>query len=153
RFLTERWLFAALAVLHLLPVWRVAYVPTTDGPSHVYNAFVHLHLHDPAWPLFAPTFEIDPKPLPNWLSQVALLPPLAVFSPGVAEKVLVSLYVLLFLAAARFFAGSVDPERRWLAFLAFPFVYNWSFHFGFYNFCFSLAFYLLALGCWWRRRE
>ncbi|HEX3526175.1 MAG TPA: hypothetical protein VH988_03835 [Thermoanaerobaculia bacterium] len=152
RFLTERWLFAALAVLHLVPVWLVTYIPTTDGPSHVYNAFVHLHLHDPAYPLFGQTFEIDPRPLPNWLSQAALVPLVAVFSPGVAEKVLVSLYVFLFLAAARFFAGAVDPDRRWLAFLAFPFVFNWSFHFGFYNFCLSLAFYLLALACWWRRR-
>jgi len=151
--MTERWLFAALAVLHLVPVWLVTYVPTTDGPSHVYNAFVQLHLHDPAHPLFSRIFEIDPRPLPNWLSQAALLPLLAVFSPGVAEKSLVSLYTLLFLAAARFFAGSVDPDRRWLAFLAFPFVFNWGFHFGFYNFCLSLAFYLLVLGCWWRRRE
>jgi hypothetical protein len=154
----ERWLFAALAVLHLLPFWVVAYVPTTDGPSHVYNAFVQLHLHDPAYPLFGRVFEIDPRPLPNWTAQAVLVPLLAAFSPAVAEKVLGSAYVLLFLGAARFFAGSVDPddpdrpERRWLAFLAFPFVLNWGFHFGFYNFCLSVAFYLLTLGCWWRRR-
>jgi hypothetical protein len=152
----EGWLFAALAVLHLVPFWTVAYVPTTDGPSHVYNAFVQLHLHDPAYPLFGRTFEIDPRPLPNWTSQAVLVPLLAVFSPAVAEKVLGCVYVLLLLAAARFFAGSTDssePDRRWLAFLAFPFVFNWGFHFGFYNFCLSVAFYLLALGCWWRRRE
>jgi hypothetical protein len=148
----ERTLFAALAVLHLLPFWAVAYVPTTDGPSHVYNAFVQLHLHAPAYPLLGATFEIDPRPLPNWMSQAALVPLLAVLSPAAAEKVLVSAYVVLFLGAARCLAGAADPERRWLSWLAFPFVLNWAFHFGFYNFALSVAFWMLAVGCWWRGR-
>ena len=39
----QRWLFilfAAVAALHLVPIWRVHLVPTVDGPSHVYNAAV-----------------------------------------------------------------------------------------------------------------
>ena len=33
-------LFAIVALMHLLPVWRVDYLPTVDGASHVYNAVV-----------------------------------------------------------------------------------------------------------------
>lgn len=145
----ERLLFGVLVVLHLAPLWGVARVATTDGPSHVYNAYVQLHAGEP---LFRRVFERDPRPLPNWLSQAALVPLLAVLPPAAAEKVLVSAYVLLFLGAARYLAGAVEPSRRWLSWLAFLLVFNWTVHFGFYNFGFSLGFYLLALGCWWRFR-
>ncbi|HEX3068544.1 MAG TPA: hypothetical protein VHX14_08200 [Thermoanaerobaculia bacterium] len=40
----SRWwlgvLFVVIALLHLLPVWRVEYLPAVDGASHVYNANV-----------------------------------------------------------------------------------------------------------------
>ncbi len=75
------------------------------------------------------------------------------FSPRVAEKVLLSGYVILFGSAARYLVASVDPDRRWLAWLALPFIYNQLLQMGFYNFVFSLAFYLLALGTWWRHRS
>ena len=37
--------------------------------------------------------------------------------------------------------------------LAFPFVYNLLFQFGFYNFSLSLGCYLFIVGFWWRHRE
>ena len=70
---------------------------------------------------------------------------LAVLPPAAAEKVLVSGYVLLFALAARFFAGAVDPTRRWLAFLAFPFALNATLHNGFYSFAISVALTVRAL--------
>jgi hypothetical protein len=73
--------------------------------------------------------------------------------PWTAEKVLLSGYVVLLAGAARFLAGSVDPGRRWLAWLALPLIYNQLFHLGFYNFCLSLGFCLLAVGTWWRHRD
>jgi hypothetical protein len=73
--------------------------------------------------------------------------------PLVAEKVLVSAYALTFLAGAWYLAGSVRPESRWLALLAFPFVFNLLFQFGFYNFSISLGLFLFILGFWWRHRD
>ncbi len=149
----ERWLFLGLVALQLVPFWVVRRVPTTDGPSHVYNAWVELHLHDPAHPRIGQTFELDPRPLPNWTAQASLVGLLLVLPPTAAEKVLVSLAVLLVLAGARFWIASVEPERAWLALLTVPFALNWALHFGFYSFCLGLACFLFALGCWWRRRE
>src|SRR5437588_167127 len=34
------WLFFALALAFLVPLWSATYGPSTDGPSHLYNAFV-----------------------------------------------------------------------------------------------------------------
>jgi hypothetical protein len=150
-------LFWALVALQILPFWVVTHVPTLDGPSHVYNAWIlqqHATGREP--PLFRPLFpqyhEIDPSPLPNWTSHAALALLMVPFDPATAEKILVSAYVLLFLLGARYLATATGPERDWLAFLAFPFVYNQTLQWGFYNFGLSLALFLFALGFWWRRR-
>ncbi|HSN89291.1 MAG TPA: hypothetical protein VL025_21170, partial [Thermoanaerobaculia bacterium] len=57
------------------------------------------------------------------------------------------------LGGAWYLAGSVRPEERWLAFLAFPFAYHRYFQFGFYNFSIGLALYLFTVGFWWRHRS
>jgi hypothetical protein len=155
--LTLHILFWALVCLQILPFWVVASVPTTDGPSHVYNAWIlREHLNTGDHPLLShyydKYYEIDHTPLPNWLGHAALALLMTLFAPSTAEKVLVSGYVVLFLAGALSLAGAVDPGRRWLAFLAFPLVFNRTFQLGFYNFGMSLGFFLLALGFWWRRR-
>lgn len=153
----ERWLFAGMVLLLLVPLWSVAYLPTTDGPSHVYNAWVLRHLGNVAdHPLLHEHYEVDWRPIPNWLSHAALALLMFPFGPRVAEKVLLSGYVILFAAAARYLVASVDVadrDHRWLAWLALPLIYNQLLQMGFYNFVFSLAFYLLALGTWWRHRS
>src|SRR6185503_211911 len=103
--------------------------------------------------LFADHFYLDLEPVPNWLIQALFWLLLAVLAPALAEKVLLTVYVLGFAAAAWWFAGVERPERRVNAFLALPFVYGLLFHFGFYNFLFSLPLCLLAVGWWWRGRE
>lgn len=143
-----RWCFIGLALLQLVPVWAPAYFPTTDGPSHVYNAVVIRELlqhHDGP---IADTFELDLRPHPNVLGHVALVLLLAVFRVAVAEKILVSAIVLLFLLGAWLLA-----EGRVYAFLAFPFVFHELLQYGFYNYCLSAAIYLITLALWWRWRD
>jgi hypothetical protein len=131
----------------------VGYLPTTDGPSHVYNAWIlRQYGNTREYPLFQQYYEIDWRPIPNWLSHAVLTLLLFPLDPRTAEKVLVSGYVVLLAGAARFLAGSVDPDRRWLAWLALPLVYNQLLHLGFYNFCLSVGFCLLSVGTWWRHR-
>jgi hypothetical protein len=146
----QRWLYVGCVALLLLPLWTVARVPTVDGPCHLYNAWVMRHVHDPAYPLLAQHYELHLDPIPNWLSQALLYALLGVAPPVLAEKLLLTLYVLLFGFAAWLHAGSVDPRRAVYALLALPFVYNWTFHVGFFNSCFGMAMYMLAVAVWWR---
>jgi len=149
-----RRLFFILALLYILPFWVVEYIPTTDGPCHTYNAWVHRqHGNVEEYPLFNSHYEIDPRPLPNWITHGTLTLLMLAVPPLLAEKILVSGYVLLFLAGAWYFVGSVRPTERWPAFLAFPFVYNQLFQFGFYNFSISLGLFFFAVGFWWRHRD
>ncbi len=149
-----RRLFFALAVLYVLPFWVVPYLPTVDGACHTYNAWI-LRQYDNVeqYPLFQKYYEINAKPYPNWISQGTMALLMFVVPPLVAEKLLVSGYMLLFLGGMWYLAGAVRPTERWVAFLAFPFAWNQLFQFGFYNFSYSLAFFPWILGCWWRHRE
>ena len=146
-------LFLALALLQLLPVWTPLYFPTSDGPSHLYNAFVMRELvlhHDGP---IAQFWAIDWRPHPNILGHVLLAVLLGPFSAAVAEKILVSAIILLFLGGAWMLAGAADPRGRLYAFLALPFAHHQLLQYGFYNYALSAGIYLVALAVWWERRD
>ncbi|HEY6324179.1 MAG TPA: hypothetical protein VJA16_21770 [Thermoanaerobaculia bacterium] len=149
------WVYAALAALYLVPFWAVpGYLPSTDGPSHVYNAWLLGELAGPAPArLLRAYYTINPQPVPNSLSHVALMALLWVLPPAAAEKALLSAYVLLLAGALWYLAGAVDRGRAWLALLGLPFAWNMLLGYGFYNFLFSIPLLLLALGLWWRHRD
>jgi hypothetical protein len=148
-----RHLFFALALLYVLPFWTVRYLPTWDGPCHTYNAWILRQYGNTAeYPLFQQYYEINAKPYPNWTSQGTMALLMFVVPPLIAEKLLVSGCVLLFLSSVWYLAASVRPGEGWPAFLAFPFAYHQLFQYGFYNFSISLALFLFVLGYWWRNR-
>jgi hypothetical protein len=147
-----RRLYLALAILALAPIWSAGYLPTADGPSHLYNSWVLGELvrgnH-----LVGEWYAIDWRPHPNWSGHAALALLMTAVPPVIAEKLLMSGIVLLFLYAMWRYAGAVDESRRAFAFLAFPFAYNLPLQMGFYNFSIGVALYFLLLALWWRRRD
>ncbi|HEX4965953.1 MAG TPA: hypothetical protein VF173_34405 [Thermoanaerobaculia bacterium] len=149
-----RRLFFVLALLYVIPFWTVRYLPTTDGPCHTYNAWViRQYGNVEKYPLFHQYYEVKLLPYPNWTDHGVMALLMLAVPPLVAEKLLVSGYMLLFLGGAWYLAGSVRPGERWPAFLAFFFPYNQFFQFGFYNFSIGVALYLFAVGFWWRHRD
>jgi hypothetical protein len=147
--------YAGLAALYLVPFWAVTgYLPSTDGPSHVYNAWVLGQLAGPdRVPVLREYYYINPQLVPNSLTHVALMELMRALPPAAAEKALLSLYVLLTAGALWYLAGAIDRERAWLALLGLPFVWTVMLGLGFYNFCFSVPLLLLALAWWWRHRD
>jgi len=142
----ERVLFVALLLLHLVPIWSVAHVPSQDGPSHLANAAVLRHYRNPALPVLRQYYELNPSLAPNWLGHLLLAALLLVATPPVAEKLLLSGAVLLLPLAARRALAAVAPEARFLAVLAFPLTYTYFLHMGFHNFVLSQGLLLLVLG-------
>src|SRR5579872_4100107 len=100
--------FWALAFLYLVPVWAFMYLPTQDGPSHVDNAQI-LKNYGAVRPRYSQFFELRAEPLPNLTSHLLLAGLLYVFPPLAAEKMLVSLYILGFAGAFRYFLDSFGP--------------------------------------------
>lgn len=153
----RRWtlpVFIALAFLHVAPIWSVRYLPTTDGPSHVYNAWVLRGLvTGDAPPNIERYYKVDWKAHPNWTSHAFMAVAMSVVPPLVAEKILVTLIVFILLGAAWFFVTTVDPRNDLYAFLAFPVAWSEQLVTGFYNHILGIGLFLIILGIWWRRRN
>ena len=146
--------FAVLAALHLLPVWLPSYLPTTDGPAHVYNAWILRGLVAGDAPeAIAEHFELNARPFPNWLGHVVLAGLSAAAPPQVAEKLLATGYLLLLYGGAWFLAGAAGQTERWWLLAALPLGHNQLFQFGFYNFALSFALLPWILAVWWRHRD
>lgn len=155
--MTLRRLYLALAIVSLAPIWSAHYLPTADGPSHVYNSWVLRELVLGHRGVVTEWYAVDWRPYPNWSGHAVLALLMSVFPPLIAEKLLVSGIVLLFLYAMWRYAGACaltdDVEAsRAVAFIAFPFAYHLLLQMGFYNFAIGAALYFLVLAAWWEGR-
>ncbi|MFP5285118.1 MAG: hypothetical protein ACLGI9_05205, partial [Thermoanaerobaculia bacterium] len=145
----ETWLFAALIVFHLLPIWLLPVAPTQDGPAHLSMAHA-LRQYGTSEGLYLREFFVrNEEAIPNWFVFFLLGNVLRFLPLPMAEKVLLSAYVILLPLSARY---ALRPRARFLAFLSFPFTYNFLLNMGFYNFCFSLPAFLFSVGFWLRHR-
>jgi hypothetical protein len=143
-----RRLYIAVAGAAVVPIWSVRYLPTIDGPSHLYNSWILYSLLRGAKGPIADWFQINWRPYPNWIGHAAMSLLMFVVTPIVAEKLFVTGVVLLFLYAMWRYAA---PSP--FVFLAVPFAYSLMLQNGFYNFCTGAALYFLIVAVWWRRRD
>ncbi len=146
-------LFALLICVYIAPLWAFRYVPTADGPSHLANAEIIKDYRDPGATNLREYYVLSRRPSPNLLYHLALVGLLYVFPPLIAEKVLLSLYVLLFAAAFRYLVVAASGRPGPAALLVFPFVFSFSFNLGFFGWGISLALATLGVGYYWRRRD
>jgi hypothetical protein len=149
----EGWLYLAVALVQLAPIWAVPIFVTTDGPAHAFTAWALLHHGDPEFPQLSDHFVLALRPVPNWTAQFLLSLLLPLCSSFTAEKLLASACVLLWAAGARWAVRAVDERAAWVALLALPLTFNYAFKAGFFNFALGLGCFLLVLGCAWRWRR
>ncbi len=149
---THDWLVISLILLYLVPIWIFQYIPTQDGPSHLNNAQILSQYTNPTYN-FQRIYELRLEPFPNWLSHAGLAVLMQVFHPLIAEKILVSLYIIGFPLSFIYFLGAVNPANRSLGLFSFVFIYNYLFMMGFYNFVFSIPLAFWTLGYFWKHRR
>jgi hypothetical protein len=145
-------LFAALLLVQVVPIWWFPYFPSSDGPSHLENATILRSFYDPDWAFIRNFYTINTNPDPNWISHLLLAGLMFIVPPLVAEKILLTGYLVLLPVFVRYAVHAVRADAGFLALLVFPFVPNVFFHMGFYNFCYSLPLFFLVVGYWLRYR-
>ena len=143
--------YLLLSLLSLTLIWLFPYVPTQDGPAHLDAAATLLELSR-GNPFFSTFFAAQWQLATNQLYHALLVLLGSAFGLLVAEKLLLSVYALA-VPAATLFALHGLRARGWAVFLVFPVIYPFVFYLGFYNFCFGLIFFLLALGVYFRLRD
>lgn len=148
----ENALFAALILLHLIPIWAFTYFPSQDGPAHLNNANVLREYNHPDRSVFREYYVINSNPEPNWTGHLALAALMYLVPLMAAEKLLLSVYAVLLPLSARYAVRAVNPENAGLASLSFPFIFNYLLHMGFYNFSYSLPFFFFVVGYWAKKQ-
>jgi hypothetical protein len=127
----------AVAAACILPLWLAPVVPTTDGPAHLYNAWLLLHLDDPALGA-ARLLEVNAF-VPNWGGVGPLVPLLAVLPPAAAEKTFFSAVVCLLVMASAALAARLGGDAVLAAASAGIMAHGWLLAAGFTAFLAALA--------------
>lgn len=141
--------FLLLLVLYVLPIWIFKYFPSQDGPCHIYNSFILKHYNDPGY-VFNEFYGIRKEPVPNWTSHAVMMLLMYLVPPLIAEKLLLTGYIVLMAGGMLYLLNVVERGRTPLAFLAFPFIYSHLLLMGFYNFSLSIALIMPVVGYWWK---
>lgn len=149
----ERAAFWGLCVLVALAMAFTGPIPTSDGLSHLTMAHFMLHAGDPAMPMLARLYEINPHPAPNIAGHWLLMRLMAWMTPLQAENVLQILCLVSLPLSARLLLNRLAPAARWLA-LFFVFIaFHRLFFYGLYNFSLSMSGCLLCLWAYVRLRD
>lgn len=146
----ERTLFYGLLIIHLLPLWLFTYIPTQDGPAHLYNSRIIGDWYWSDFSVFRDYLTLNERFDPTWFDHLILAGLMKLVSPAMGLKLFLTTYVVTFPLSIRYALGAVNDRARFLSVLGFPFIYNAVFHYGFFSFAISLAVYCLFIGYWLR---
>lgn len=129
----------------LVPIWMFRYFPSQDGPAHLANSLV---LRDCiAGEDYAKEYySVAWQPIPNWTCFALLASLSSVAPPLIAEKLFLSLYVLAFAWAYRYFLGALGSADNLLILAGVLLAFNRCLWMGFYNYCLSLVLYFVVVG-------
>src|SRR5262245_55261819 len=127
-------LLALLLILQLAPIWAFKYVPTADGPAHVENCYIIRNYHRPEFSAFREFFILRHAPDPNLGGHLAMTALMYLVPPLLAEKILLSIYIILMPVSFAYALRQIRTDAWPLALLVMPFTFTYTFQMGFYNF-------------------
>lgn len=149
----ETWVFAFLCMICILPLWIFRYVPSLDGPQHLYSSHVILQILQGS-EIFREFFRINEVVVGYWTGHFALSFFNLLFPAWLAEKFFLSAYVLGVVFSFRYLVRSIYPEKQnLLVYLIFPFVFHSYLLMGYYSFSIAIIFFFWAFGFWIRHSQ
>ena len=139
------WLYPAASILALVPCYWQPRIQAGDLGSHVYNAWLAQLIGLGK----APGLSIVPQST-NVLFDLLLSALFNAFGAAAAQRIAVSLAVLVFVWGAFAFCRAA-AGRAWPVFpVLMALAYGWVFHMGFFNFYLGLGLSLWALALAWK---
>ena len=153
KIINEKSLFFCLIIISLLPIWANTYFPSQDGPTHLENANIISKLISANHNIYNDYFSLNYSNASNWLLQVVLAALLLLFPILIAEKIILSGFVILFPLSFRYCLTSINPKNSFLSFISIGFIYSYTFCMGFYSFSYSMVLYFFSFGYWLRFRK
>ena len=148
----EKYLFGLAVILSITPFLGVTFVPSLDGPAHLYNANLILELFSEN-NFISQFYSLTSSPNPNLTGHAFLSLLLLLLPAFVAEKIVLIFYVVGFSYFFRKLILIQNPNGIWLSYLGFPFVFSFVFALGFYNFSLGLVFLMWGLYYWMKKEH
>ncbi len=152
KVLESKALFYLVLGINIVYICSVTFIPSMDGPAHLYNSTVLSYLLA-GDDFLKEYYSINTIPIPNWISHALLTFLRTLFPASVAEKTLHILYVAGMAVSFRCLIKKINPANSSLSIFIFPFIYSFLFRLGFYNFCISFIFFFSALYVWYKCRS
>ena len=142
-------LFTLVLVVLVGPIWLVDYVPLVDYPNHLARVALTLAWsHDEN---VQKLFSLVWIPVPNVAIDLVMLLIIKVVSIEVAGKLFLTILVILFALGTHLVGTAVSKTTPpWMALVAAFLIYNSTFIYGFLNYNFGVALFLLTFGLWLR---
>ena len=133
----------------LLQIWLPTYFVNGDGPCHIANARVMNNWWTgTSVDLYKRFYFFNLHPHPNWLSHLVLAGLMFVVNGLIAEKLLLTSYVLLMVTGMYRLLRHVAGRPTYWPLVLFLFVFHNLVAQGFYNFSYSIGFYCLLVAEW-----
>ena len=148
------WLaLAALGLFCVWPFWLPAYVPSLDGPAHLYMAFVLREMGEMGaggaaiWgDYFAADWGLSTNLFFYWLSYLLL----AVFEAPTIEKIVISTFAISWPWVSYFALRPIAARPLAGTILLLPVIFAKLSAMGFYNYLLALELFVICLGIWLR---
>jgi hypothetical protein len=148
----EKSWFVLISFLSLTDFFFVRYIPSLDGPQHLYsvNLLVNILKGNQAVQEY---FMVNPLVVGYWSGHF-ILGFFHLFLPAfLAEKMLIVAYLLGIYFSFRYLVTSLNKTPSFVTFLIFPFALNTYLLYGYYNFCLAIIVFFLFFGFWIRNKD
>jgi hypothetical protein len=129
----------------LIPIWSFPYFPSSDGPSHLFNAYVFVNYEHV--PVFQKVYSLHVPTAGNLAGHgLAILFMKAGLPWDVCEKLLVTICIAALALAFYYAVSAIRTVPPLASFLIFPFLYNWPLQMGFWSFSLGVPFLFVCAG-------
>jgi len=137
---------------HIGLVWLLPYVPTQDGPSHLYNLVILKDLLNGGTE-WGDYFTAQLQAVPNLGFHIIAYPLLSIFPPLIVEKIFISCYAILMGVSVPLLLRTFNRPALPLAYLVFPVIFNFTLLMGFYSYAMAVPLFILAFALSWELRN
>lgn len=145
KFLESKYFFYLILSINIVLMSLTKFYPTMDGAAHLYNTKLLIYLFH-GNKFLNEFYTVNPIPIPNWISYMAIAIPGIALPIWLAEKIVIICYISAMAFSFRYFLKQTNPKILYISVLIFPFTYTILFYLGFYNFSISFIFLFLTLG-------
>jgi hypothetical protein len=149
------WLLVTVLLLPIMiAIWTIPGFSTQDGPTHLYNAWIlsrSFGLDSP----YQAYYQVRWQPLPNWAGHLVLAGLLRIVSPGIADRIMITLTLMAFAVSLVWLrwkvrGGEAFPGSCLLIVILAP---NFLWLLGFTSFLLGCCVLPITLGVWWSGRD